>query len=175
MSTNYQKPDWDEYFFGIMDAVAKRSSCDRGRVGCVFVRDKRVLSTGYAGSPSGEPECDEVGHEMVTIHRPLRKDETPENTLGYNPETWMVESQHCIRTIHAEQNAIVYAAKKGIALEGSTLYVSMTPCEVCARLLLGIGVKRVVARNRYHTDKKTVELFERHGIILDIVNNETTY
>ncbi|HWS49060.1 MAG TPA: hypothetical protein VN174_03360, partial [Candidatus Methanoperedens sp.] len=90
----YVRPSWDEYFLELADAVSKRATCDRGRSGCVIVRDKRILVTGYVGSPAGLPHCDEVGHLMKTM---VNEDGS--------------KSDHCVRTVHAEQNAICQAAK----------------------------------------------------------------
>ncbi|OGI65857.1 cell division protein DedD [Candidatus Nomurabacteria bacterium RIFCSPLOWO2_02_FULL_40_10] len=151
----YQRPSWDEYFLGMIDFIGSRATCDRGRSGCVIVRDKRIISTGYVGAPPGLPHCDEVGHEMHTV---INEDGT--------------QSQHCIRTSHAEQNAIVQAARFGIALDGSTIYCKMTLCYVCAKLAITAGVKRVVAQRDYHASKKSKEIFKKAGVKLDIINKE---
>jgi dCMP deaminase len=90
------RPSWDEYFMSITQMVATRATCDRGRSGSVIVKDKHILSTGYVGSPPGVAHCDDVGHEMHTV---INEDGS--------------QSQHCIRTTHAEQNAIVQAARFG--------------------------------------------------------------
>jgi len=138
------RPSWDEYFMEICEAVSKRSTCDRGRVGCVIARDKRILVTGYSGSPIGLPHCDEVGHQIKTV-----KHEDGS------------ETQHCLRTTHAEQNAICQAAKLGIAIDGSTLYCKMTPCSACAKMIINAGIKRVVAEKKYKLDKETEELLKK--------------
>ena len=106
----HPRPSWDEYFMDIARTVAKRATCDRGRSGCVIARDKQILVTGYVGAPKGLPHCDEVGHQMKTV--------THED--GHN-------SQHCMRTAHAEQNAIVQAARLGIGIDGGTLYYKNDP------------------------------------------------
>lgn len=152
---NHRRPSWDEYFIEVMDAVAKRATCDRGRVGCVIAKDKRLLATGYAGSPVGCAHCDEVGHEMHTV---TREDGA--------------ESHHCIRTAHAEQNAIAHAARVGIALEGGTLYCHMTPCYICAKMIINSGILRVVARNDYHASARSKEIFSEAGIKFELLNNE---
>src|SRR5574344_1127614 len=121
------RPSWDEYFMEIANAVSSRATCDRGKSGCVIVRDRQILVTGYVGSPKGLPHCDEVGHQMKkTVH----EDGTT--------------TEHCVRTVHAEQNAICQAAKLGIALQDSTLYCRMTPCRVCAMLIINCGITRVI-------------------------------
>jgi dCMP deaminase len=143
----HKRPSWDEYFIEIMDAVATRATCDRGRSGCVIAKDKRIVATGYVGSPAGTKHCDEVGHEMATV-------------IGDDG----VESKHCIRTAHAEQNAIVHAARVGAALEGGTLYCNMTPCYACAKMIINAGLVRVVAKKDYHAGKRTKEVFAEAGV-----------
>jgi dCMP deaminase len=149
------RPSWDEYFTEIMKAVSTRSTCDRGHSACVFVKDKQILVTGYAGSPVGFPHCDEVGHD-------LRK--------SFN-EDGMV-SEHCVRTVHAEQNALCQAAKKGVSLDGATVYVNMTPCRVCTMLLINCGVKRIYAEKKYHTGSESEKMFKKAKIKLDYKFNE---
>ena len=141
------RPSWDEYFIDMMDTVATRATCDRGKSGCIIVKDKRIISTGYVGSPPGLPHCDEVGHLMKQV---IEDDGTTR--------------QHCMRTIHAEQNAICQAAKHGISLEGSTLYCKMEPCRVCAMLIISCGIKKVVAKSQYHAAQETREMFKQAGI-----------
>jgi len=150
-----ERPSWDEYFIGMADYVGSRGTCDRGRSGCVITKDKRVISTGYVGSPPGLPHCDEVGHEMHTV----------ENEDG-------TKSKHCVRTTHAEQNAIAQAARLGIALEGATLYCKMTPCYSCAKLIISAGIKRVVAMKDYHAGERSKEILKEGGVVLEILNKE---
>ncbi|MCK4859513.1 MAG: cytidine/deoxycytidylate deaminase family protein [Candidatus Omnitrophica bacterium] len=147
------RPSWDNYFIEIVKAVAKRSTCDRGKVGCVLVKDKRILSTGYAGAPVGLPHCDEVGHEMAVV----------KNDNG-------TESQHCIRTCHAEVNAIAMAARMGVPVLGAIAYVTMTPCYACAKMLVNAGLVRVVAEQDYHASARTKKLFQQAGIKLEILD-----
>ena len=147
MSKQAQRPDWDNYFIGIMSMVGKRGTCDRGQVGCILVKDNHILSTGYAGAPKGIKHCDDVGHEMNTVIHPD----------GH-------ESQHCVRTVHAEQNAIVSAARLGIAIDQATLYCNMTPCYICAKLIINAGIKRVVAVRDYHAAARSKEIFAEAGI-----------
>src|SRR5512133_3400190 len=136
------RPTWDEYFMEVAHTIAKRASCDRGRSGCVIARDKQILVTGYVGSPRGLPHCDEVGH--------LFKQVTHEDGKVTN---------HCVRTVHAEQNAICQAARLGISLEGSTLYCRMTPCRTCAMLIINCGIKRVVCERKYHAGAESEQMF----------------
>lgn len=150
-----KRPSWDEYFLEIMDAVAKRATCDRGKSGCVIARDKRILATGYVGSPSNTPHCDEVGHEFMEA---LNADGTT--------------SMHCIRTAHAEQNAIAHAARIGIALDGGTLYCKMTPCYACAKMIINAGIMRVVALNDYHAGQRSKEIFKTAGVKYELINKK---
>ena len=153
--TKHKRPSWDEYFLGMMNYVGSRATCNRGRSGCVIVRDKRVISTGYVGSPPGLPHCDEIGHEM---HSVINEDGS--------------KSQHCIRTAHAEQNAIAQAARFGIALDGATIYCKMVLCYVCAKLAITAGIKRVVAEKDYHASKRSKEILRKAGVKLEIINKE---
>lgn len=155
MENQHIRPSWDEYFMEIANTVAKRATCDRGRSGCVIVRDKQLLVSGYVGSPNGMPHCDEVGHQMKkTIH----EDGSVTN--------------HCVRTIHAEQNAICQAAKCGIALKGATLYCRMTPCRTCAMLIINCGIVRVVCEKKYHAGAESEEMFKQAGIALEFIHEE---
>lgn len=117
------RPTWDEYFMQIAFTVAQRSTCDRAHVGCVLVRDRRILTTGYNGAPAGLPHCDDVGHLMV--------------------------DGHCVRTLHAEQNAIIQAALHGISIEHASSYVTHQPCLTCAKMLINAGIRRVVYAGNY--------------------------
>jgi dCMP deaminase len=148
--SQFQRPSWDEYFMELANAAAKRATCDRGRSGCVIVKDKQVLVTGYVGSPIGLPHCDEVGH---LFKKTFHEDDTI--------------TTHCVRTVHAEQNAICQAARRGIALDGATLYCRMTPCRVCAMLIINCGIKRVVCEKKYHAGEESEEMFKQAGIKLE--------
>ncbi|HNU81253.1 MAG TPA: cytidine/deoxycytidylate deaminase family protein [bacterium] len=151
----YIRPSWDEYFMKITEMVGSRGSCDRGRAGCVITRDRRIVATGYVGSPIGLPHCDEVGHEMHTV--------THEDGST---------SRHCIRTTHAEQNAICEAARMGISIEGGTLYCKMTPCYTCAKMIINAGIKKVVCAQDYHAGARSKEIFEQAGIEFTLLSEE---
>jgi len=155
-SKKYQRPTWDDYFMEVAHAVSKRATCDRGRSGCVIARNKQILVTGYVGSPMGFTHCDEAGHQIKKV--------THENGEI---------SEHCVRTVHAEQNAICQAAKLGISIESATLYCRMTPCRTCAMLLINCGVTRVVCERRYHQAKESEEMFKQAGIELEYKYHET--
>ncbi|RMF54996.1 hypothetical protein D6745_03620 [Candidatus Woesearchaeota archaeon] len=149
----FLRPTWDEYFLEVMDAVARRATCDRGRSGAVIVRNKQILTTGYVGSPVGIEHCDEVGHLMQTVHH-------SDGSV----------SKHCVRTTHAEQNAICQAAKYGISIDGATLYCKMTPCFACAKMIVNSGIKRVVCKKAYHRGKDSEELFKKANVKLEILD-----
>lgn len=155
----YVRPSWDEYFMKIADMIGSRGSCDRGRAGCVITRDRRIIATGYVGSPVGLPHCDEAGHEMHTVT----------NDDG-------TTSRHCIRTTHAEQNAICEAARMGISIDNGTLYCKMTPCYACAKMVINAGIKRVVCARDYHAGERSKEVFTQAGIEFVLLSEEmTTY
>lgn len=144
-----ERPSWDDYFLELADAASNRATCDRGKSGCVIVRDKQVLATGYVGSPAGLPHCDDVGHLMKKV-------------IQENGEI----SEHCLRTVHAEQNAICQAAKRGISIEGATIYTRMTPCRTCAMLLINCGIQRVVCERKYQLAEESEQLLAEAGIKL---------
>lgn len=118
---------WEKYFMNIAKEVATRSTCDRKHVGAVIVREKTILSTGYNGSIKGLPHCDEVGHEMV--------------------------DGHCVRTTHAEANAIVQAAKNGVEIKNGEIYVTASPCYNCFKLIANAGIKTINYDEFYREDR----------------------
>jgi dCMP deaminase len=154
--TKDTRPSWDEYFIKLAEMVGTRGTCDRGYAGALLVKDKRILTTGYAGSPIGLPHCSEVGHEMHTV---TQEDGTV--------------SRHCIRTTHAELNAIANAARAGVAVNGATLYCKFLPCYTCAKSIINAGIKRVVTMRDYHASKQSKVIFKKAGIKLEILNKET--
>ena len=138
------RPDWDSYFMKIAYAVSERSTCDRAQVGCVLVLEKRILTTGFNGSPAGQPHCDEVGHLMV--------------------------EGHCVRTIHAETNAIIQAALHGVSTRGSTCYVTHLPCINCTKALINAGITRLVYHIVYRQDPIALQFLE--GARIEICQGE---
>ncbi|MCL2557897.1 MAG: cytidine/deoxycytidylate deaminase family protein [Treponema sp.] len=152
----YKRPTWDEYFMEVCDAISKRATCDRGRSGCVIAKDNRILVTGYVGAPAGLPHCDEVGHQFKKM---LHEDGSI--------------TTHCVRTVHAEQNAICQAAKKGVPIDGATLYCRMTPCRTCAMLIINCGIVRVVCQRRYQDPSDSEAMLAAAGIALEYVHDET--
>ena len=154
-SAPYVRPSWDEYFMEVARTIAKRATCDRGRSGCVIARDRQLLVTGYVGSPKGLPHCDDVGHLMKKV---IHDDDSI--------------SQHCMRTVHAEQNAICQAAKLGVSIDGATVYCKMTPCRTCAMLIINSGIVRVVCEKKYHRGAESEDMFRLAGISLEYFEEE---
>lgn len=129
MSKRPPRKSWDSYFMDIALQVATRATCDRKHVGAVIVLDRTVLSTGYNGSVKGMPHCDEVGH--------------------------MMEEGHCVRTVHAEANAIIQAAKNGTGIDGATIYTTASPCWWCFKLIVNAGLSKIVFGEMYRDERIT--------------------
>lgn len=133
------RKSWTSYFMEITEMVATRSTCDRAFVGCTLVnKDNRIVSTGYNGSVAGNPHCDEVGH--------------------------VLRDGHCIATIHAEMNAILYCAKEGISVKGATAYITHFPCLNCTKALIQAGIAKIVYKHDYRIDDYALELFRKNNI-----------
>jgi dCMP deaminase len=128
-----ERPSWDAYFMEIAHLVKSRATCPRRSVGAVIVRDKRILSTGYNGAPRGLPHCPDEGDK-------------------HDWPTGCMRAGHCIRALHAEQNAILQAALIGVACEGSTIYVTCQPCHNCAKMIVNAGINRVIYEGDYPDD-----------------------
>ncbi len=152
---DYERPDWDEYFLEIMRTVAKRANCDRGRSGAVLVKGKQIIATGYVGAPAGLPTCDEVGHLIK---------------VAYDERGG--QHEHCVRTTHAEANAIAQAARNGISTDNGTIYCRMEPCLDCTKLLINAGIKRVVCERRYHAAHDSREMLAKAGVKLEVLHDE---
>lgn len=138
------RPSWDEYFMQIARVVATRATCPRRHVGAVVVRDRQIICTGYNGSPPGQPHCTEVG--------------------------CLMEEGRCIRTLHAEQNALIQAALHGTSTEGTTLYSTCRPCHVCARMIVGAGIQRLVFFGP-HPEGWALEVLTAAGVKLVQLND----
>jgi dCMP deaminase len=149
MSEKKERVPWDEYIMSIATGVATRATCDRLHVGAVIVVNKTIVSTGYNGSPRGMPHCDDVGH--------LLKD--------------MGGRMSCVRTAHAEANALVQAARTGARVEGGTIYTTASPCYDCMKLIINGGISRIVCGapygSRYGLSGDVSELARAAG--LDVV------
>jgi len=132
------RQDINKYFLSIAKTISTRSTCERKKVGCIIVRDKNILSTGYNGSPAGLPHCEEVGCE--------------------------IENSSCIRTTHAEQNAICQAAKNGVSINNSILYTTLFPCYTCAKMIINCGIKEIYFLEDYHSSRKSKDIFWQRKI-----------
>ena len=130
---------WNEYFMNIAEQVATRSTCSRKNVGAVIVRDKTILSTGYNGSLRGAPHCDEVGHD--------------------------IENDHCVRTVHAEANAVAQAAKHGVRIDEAEIYVTASPCLTCFKLIANSGIRKIFFKEFYR-DNRITEYAQQAGVTL---------
>lgn len=133
------RASWDRYFMDIATVVASRSTCDRKHVGAVIVRDKTILSTGYNGSIRGMPHCTESGH--------------------------MLEGGHCIATIHAEQNAIIHAAKNGVSIDRGAIYITASPCWSCFKSIVNAGITRIVY-GEFYRDARIFDVATQLGVEL---------
>ncbi|GBD86430.1 riboflavin biosynthesis protein RibD [bacterium BMS3Abin03] len=135
-----KRPSWDEYFLKLAMLASERATCPRMHVGCVLVKDKFVLATGYNGSLPGQPHCDEVGCLIV--------------------------DNHCVRTNHAEINALVQATTHGINVRETTAYITNMSCTSCAKALIAAGIKRVVVFSDYH-DTLATKFYTESGVKID--------
>jgi dCMP deaminase len=142
------RKSWADYFLGIAQAVSERATCDRLHVGCVLVETdtKVILATGYNGSVRGAPHCDDVGHDM--------------------------DHGHCVRTVHAEGNAIAQAASRGISVAGATAYLTARPCWPCCKLLLNSGIVRIVYAASYRDDERVTNACMQARV--DLVHHPVT-
>ena len=130
---------WETYFMNIAREVATRSTCDRKHVGAVIVRGKTILSTGYKGSVRGMQHCDEIGHKM--------------------------ENRHCVRTIHAEANAVVQSARNGVRIDEAEIYVTASPCYDCFKMIANTGISSIYY-GEFYRDTRITSLAEQIGIKL---------
>ncbi len=140
-----KRVEWHDYFMSIAEQVATRSTCDRKNVGAVIVRDKVILSTGYNGSLRGAPHCDDVGHDM--------------------------ENGHCVRTMHAEANAVAQAAKNGVNINHSEIYVTASPCLNCFKLIANSGINTIYYKEFYR-DERISRYAEEAGVKLVYMGEE---
>jgi dCMP deaminase len=142
------RPTWDEYFMEIARLVASRSTCLRRQVGAVMVKDKNILATGYNGTPSGIRHCSEVGCLRQQLNVPSG------------------ERHELCRGLHAEQNAIIQAAKHGVNVDGAVLYCTHSPCIICSKMLINSGVKRIVCTDGY-PDPLAKAMLDEAGLIVE--------
>ncbi|NLH60344.1 MAG: dCMP deaminase [Ignavibacteriales bacterium] len=139
MSKIKKRPAWDQYFLKMAMLVSERATCPRMHCGCVLVRDRQILSTGYNGSIPGDDHCEDAG--------------------------CLVVDNHCVRTIHAEMNAILQCSSHGVNTKDSTAYVTNMPCTNCAKALIAAGIKEIVIFSDYH-DTMAEEFFVKAGVKL---------
>ena len=142
-----KRPDWDTYFMAIANVVALRGNCSRRKVAAVIVADRRIISTGYNGTPRGIRNCFEGGCPRCS---------------GNVKSGASLEECVCV---HAEQNAICQAAYYGIRLAGATIYVTLTPCLTCAKMIINAGIREVVYAGQYAFDEQTKRLFDEAGVL----------
>ncbi len=142
------RPNLDQYFMEIATVVAKRSTCLRNQVGALFVKNKRILSTGYNGAPAGLEHCDVVGCARENVESGTRHE--------------------LCRAVHAEQNAIIQAALHGISIEGATLYCTHQPCILCAKMMINARIAKVVYKHSY-PDGTALDFLKQAGIEVAIV------
>ena len=145
MAKGQSRPSWEEYFMNITSLVARRTTCTRRGVGAIIVKDKRILSTGYNGAPSGIRHCFEVGCMREQLNVPSG------------------ERHELCRGIHAEQNAIIQAAYHGVSVKGATLYCTNQPCSICAKMIINAGLKKICYQSGY-ADPLSRELLQEAGI-----------
>jgi dCMP deaminase len=138
-----ERPSSDDYFMEIASVVAKRSTCLRNQVGALFVKNKRILSTGYNGAPSGLEHCEAVGCAREGVASGTRHE--------------------LCRAVHAEQNAIIQAALHGISIEGATLYCTHQPCILCAKMMINARIAKVVYQQTY-PDRGALDFLQQAGI-----------
>jgi len=152
-----KRPGWDAYFMNIAHVAASRSNCKRRQVAAVIVSDQRIISTGYNGTPRGIRNCDEGGCPRCNSDVPSGKD------LG-----------ECLCS-HAEENAITQAAYHGIALKGSTLYTTFSPCLMCAKMIINAGIKEVVYHQRYSIDQTSMNLLREAGVMVRSLHEDEDF
>ena len=145
MVTKGGRPSWETYFMDIAELVAKRSTCLRRAVGAIIVKDKRVLTTGYNGAPTGIKHCIETGCLREKLNVPSG------------------ERHELCRGIHAEQNAIIQAAFHGVSIKGATLFCTNQPCSICAKMIINAGIIKLYYRDGY-ADSMAREMFKDAGI-----------
>ncbi|HOE68380.1 MAG TPA: dCMP deaminase family protein [Candidatus Omnitrophota bacterium] len=148
MAQSQPRPGWDEYFMNIAKVAALRSNCMKRKVAAVIVKDKRIISTGYNGTPRGITNCNEGGcPRCLSI-------ETSGKDLG-----------ECLCS-HGEENAIVQAAYHGVALKGATLYTTFSPCLMCTKMIINAGISEVVYQATYPLSDISFKLLQQAGVTI---------
>lgn len=145
METTDQRPSWDEYFMTLASEVATRTTCLRRGVGAVIVKDRRILATGYNGVPTGLAHCSETGCLRQQLGVPSG------------------QRHEICRGLHAEQNAIIQAARYGTNIAGSSIYITTQPCVVCAKMIINAGIEEIVYKDPYD-DELSLSMLKESGI-----------
>ncbi|QEK13233.1 cytidine deaminase [Crassaminicella thermophila] len=141
------RPNWDEYFMKMAEIAKTRSTCLRRKVGAVIVKNKRILSTGYNGAPTNTAHCLDIGCMRAEQKIPSG------------------QRHELCRGLHAEQNAIIQAAYHGVSIEGATLYVTLQPCILCAKMAINAGIKKIIFKGTY-PDELSMNILKEAGIEL---------
>lgn len=178
---------WDHYFLKLADLVSTRATCDRAHMGCVLVRDNNIIATGYNGSIKGLPHCNDWGHDLqpdvltsngVQLYRCvgcgwIRSLDGHKRMICTKPADTgvghLMEEGHCVRTVHAEQNALAQSAKLGKATAGATAYINGYPCWRCFMLLANAGIVRIVYSKAYRIDPKVADAAAKANISIEYV------
>ena len=143
----------DETLLATAYVMAQRGTCSRAQVGCVVALDGRILATGYNGAPRGMAHCDHPDG-VPSSQRPA-------------------DATMCQTSVHAEANAVAFAARNGVSLDGSTVFTTLSPCNTCAQLLVNVGTRRVVVAAMYR-DVRGVELLLHAGVTVDVLSEGAT-
>ena len=148
------RPTWDQYFMGIAELTAKRSTCIRRSVGAVIVQDRHIIATGYNGAPRGIDHCAQRG-----------------GCLREEKGIPSGERHELCRALHAEQNAIIQAASFGHSVEGATIYITHSPCVICSKMIINVGIKKIFVAEEYPDDFAT-EILGEAGLRIVALNME---
>jgi len=151
---NRKRPSWDEYFMKAAFLVSERSTCLRRAVGAVLVKDKQILATGYNGAPRGIQHCEKSGCLREKLNIPSG------------------ERHEICRGLHAEQNVILQAALHGVSTQNSSLYITNTPCSICAKMIINAGIKEVIVFSQY-PDKMAIELLNESEVNIRKLDDKT--
>jgi len=151
------RPTHNEYFLKVLETVRLRGTCDRGQNGALLVRHNRIVATGYVGAPRGLPHCDDVGHEFEWhgSHKTVLSE-------GFKSRSF---TKHCVRTVHAEMNAIIQAARYGPPIDGATLYCYFFPCPTCAKVIVNAGIVKVISVYDYQNSAQSKQIFDESGVV----------
>lgn len=145
----HERIPWKQYFMLQALVISQRSTCNRALVGSVLVKDQRIIGTGYNGSISGQPHCDDVGHQLV--------------------------DGHCVRTIHSEMNTLIQCAKNGVSTSDTEIFVTHFPCYNCTKCLLQAGVKKINYYYDYRDNPLAIDLLQKCGVSYEQIKIDRKY